>query len=152
MRRYVLLRQSEGWRHKSLYHLPTLSDGQLVPVRGACTLIHAHNSETTCLRLKIHKKLSSLHGLSSLSFCRWGPVTPCIYTENIFINLTHSTLSTPKTVGKQRQAGPHHQRWIAHLVFRRCVRCDVLCNHLWPVFLTVTIPRVNTTWNREYDG
>ena len=26
----------------------------------------------------LHKKWSSLHGLSSLSFCRRGPVTPCI--------------------------------------------------------------------------
>ena len=69
----------EGWRHKSLYHLRTLIDGQLVPVRGARTLIYAHNSGTTCLRVYVpSQKLSSLHGLSSLSFCRWGPVTPCI--------------------------------------------------------------------------
>ena len=80
IRRYVFLRQSEGWRHKSLYHLHTLIDGQLVPVRGACTFIHAHNSGTTCLRVHVpSQKWSSLHGLSSLSFCRWGSVTPCIY-------------------------------------------------------------------------
>ena len=48
-----LLRQSDGWRHKSLYHLRTLIDGQLVPVRGARTLIHAHNSGTTCLRVDL---------------------------------------------------------------------------------------------------
>ena len=53
MRRYILLRQSEGWRHKSLYHLRTLIDGQLVPVRGGRTLIHSHNSGTTCLRVYV---------------------------------------------------------------------------------------------------
>ena len=53
MRRYVLLQQSEGWRHKSLYHLRTLIDGQLVPVRGAPTLIHEQNSGTTCLRVYV---------------------------------------------------------------------------------------------------
>ena len=31
-----------------------------------------------CGYLFLHKKWSSLHGLSSLSFWRWGPVTPCI--------------------------------------------------------------------------
>ena len=54
-------------------------DGQLVPVRGVRTLIHAHNSGTTCLRVNVpSQKLFYLHGLSSLSFCRWGPVTPYI--------------------------------------------------------------------------
>ena len=43
---------SEGWRHKSLYHLRTLIDGQLVPVRGARTWIQAHNSGT-CLRVHV---------------------------------------------------------------------------------------------------
>ena len=38
---------------KSLYHLRTLIDGQLVPLRGARTFIHAHNSGTTCLRVYI---------------------------------------------------------------------------------------------------
>ena len=33
-----------------------------------------------CEYMFLHKKWSSLHGLSSLSFCRWGPVTPCITT------------------------------------------------------------------------
>ena len=32
-----------------------------------------------CEYMFLHKKWSSLHGLSSLSFCRWGPVTLCIY-------------------------------------------------------------------------
>ena len=31
-----------------------------------------------CEYMFLQKKLSSLHGLSSLSFCWWGPVTPCI--------------------------------------------------------------------------
>ena len=52
-RGYVLLRQSEGWRHKSLYHLRILIDGQLVPVHGARTLIHAHNRGTTCFRVHV---------------------------------------------------------------------------------------------------
>ena len=30
-----------------------------------------------CEYMFLHKKISSLHGLSSLSFCRWGHVTPC---------------------------------------------------------------------------
>ena len=32
-----------------------------------------------CEYMFLHKKWSSLHGLSSLSFCQWGPVTPCIH-------------------------------------------------------------------------
>ena len=39
--------------HKSLYHLRTLIDGQLVLVCGAHILISAHNSGTTCLRLHV---------------------------------------------------------------------------------------------------
>ena len=31
-----------------------------------------------CDYMFLHKKWSSLHALSSLSFCRWGSVTPCI--------------------------------------------------------------------------
>ena len=31
-----------------------------------------------CDYMFLHKKWSSLNGLSSLSFCRWGSVTPCI--------------------------------------------------------------------------
>ena len=38
---------------KSLYHLRKLIDGQLVPVRGARTLMHAPNSGTTCLRVYV---------------------------------------------------------------------------------------------------
>ena len=34
-----------------------------------------------CEYMFLHKKLFSLHDLSSLSFCRWGPVTPCIYSD-----------------------------------------------------------------------
>ena len=30
-----------------------------------------------CEHMFLHKKWSSLHGLLSLSFCRWGPVIPC---------------------------------------------------------------------------
>ena len=36
-----------------------------------------------CEYMFLHKKWSSLHGLSSLSFCRWGPVTPCIPSPNV---------------------------------------------------------------------
>ena len=39
--------------HKSLYHLRTLIDGQLVPVHCALTLIHTQNSGTTCLRVYV---------------------------------------------------------------------------------------------------
>ena len=53
MRRYVLLRQSEVRRHKSLYHLRILIDSQLVPMRGTRNLIRAHNSGTTCLRVYV---------------------------------------------------------------------------------------------------
>ena len=68
-RGHVLLRQSEGWRHKSLYHLRTLIDGQLVPLRGARTLIHAHNSGTTCLRVYVPSQ--------KLTLSAW-PIIPII--------------------------------------------------------------------------
>ena len=37
-----------------------------------------------CEYMFLQKKWSSLHDLSSLSFCRWGPVTPCIYVTNCY--------------------------------------------------------------------
>ena len=40
----------------------------------------------------LHKKWPSLHGLSSLSFCRWGPVTPSM--ECPFHNASSLTIET----------------------------------------------------------
>ena len=81
-------KKSRGVKWGATYCYDWVRAGQLVPVRGTRTLIHAHNSGTTCLRVGymfLHKKLSSLHGLSSISFCRWGPVTPCIWCKKIHI-------------------------------------------------------------------
>ena len=56
--------------YNCLYSIPTLT-GEHFHLR----ITHKrHVSEYMFL----HKKWSSLHGLSSLSFCRWGPVTLCI--------------------------------------------------------------------------
>ena len=53
-----------------MYSIPTL------------TCKHLHLSIThkrhVCEYMSLHKKWSSLHKISSLSFCRWGPVTLCI--------------------------------------------------------------------------
>ena len=57
-------------RQKS-YHLRTLIDGQLVPVRGARTLIHARNSRTTCLRVYVPSQ--------KMILCSW-PIIPIIFS------------------------------------------------------------------------
>ena len=57
--------------YNCLYSIPTLT-GEHLHLR----ITHKRH---VCKYVFLHKKLSSLHGLSSLSFCRWGPVTPCIY-------------------------------------------------------------------------
>ena len=100
---------------------------------SACarTLIYAHNSGTTCLRvycMSLHKN-DPLHGLLSLSFCRWGPVTPCIY---IFFTFSfHLYLFTMLTCGPDdadRQSlvsaalSPFHiylfVTWVSHIRIR----------------------------------
>ena len=60
-----------------------------------------------CDYMFLHKKWSSLQGLSSLSFCRWGPVTPCITdlccgplphsfsTRHYFVNEHRCTVYNP---------------------------------------------------------
>ena len=57
--------------YNCLYSIPTLMSEHL----HLCITHKWH----VCEYMSLHKKWSSLHGLSSLSFCRWGPVTPCIY-------------------------------------------------------------------------
>ena len=56
--------------YNCLYSIPTLT-GEHIHLR----ITHKRH---VCEYMFLHKKWSSPHGLSSLSFCRWGPVTPCI--------------------------------------------------------------------------
>ena len=57
--------------YNCLYSIPTLT--------GEHLHLHITHKRHVCKYIFLHKKWSSLHGLSSLSFCRWGPVTSCIY-------------------------------------------------------------------------
>ena len=61
--------------YSCLHSIPTLT-GEHLHLR----ITHKRHvcEYSTC---SFTKKWSSLHGLSSLSFCRWGPVTPCIAKE-----------------------------------------------------------------------
>ena len=56
--------------YNCLYSIPTLTGEHL----RLCITHKRH----VCEYMFLHKKWSSLHGLSSISVCRWGPVTPCI--------------------------------------------------------------------------
>ena len=57
--------------YNCLYSIPTLT--------GEHIYLRITHKRHVCEYMFLHKKWSSLHGLSSLSFCRWGPVTPCIF-------------------------------------------------------------------------
>ena len=60
-------------------YLRTLIDSQLVQcVARAPWYMRITQELHVCEYMFLHKKWSPLHGLSSLSFCRWGPVTLCI--------------------------------------------------------------------------
>ena len=52
---------------------------QLRPLRANTLHLRITHKRHICEYMFLQKKWSSLHGLSFLSFCRWGPVTPCIY-------------------------------------------------------------------------
>ena len=56
--------------YNCLYSIPTLTGKHL-----HLGITHKWH---VCEYMFLYKKWSYLHGLSSLSFCRWGPVTPCI--------------------------------------------------------------------------
>ena len=56
--------------YNCLYSIPTLT-GEHLQLR----ITHKRH---VCEYMFLNKKWSSPHGLSSLSFCRWGPITPCI--------------------------------------------------------------------------
>ena len=56
--------------YNCLHSIPTLTGEHL-----HLSITHKRH---VCDYVFLHKKWSSLHILSSLSFCRWGPVTPCI--------------------------------------------------------------------------
>ena len=57
--------------YNCLYSIPTLT--------GAYLHLRVTHRRHVCEFTFLHKKWSSLHDLSSLSFCRWGPVTSCIF-------------------------------------------------------------------------
>ena len=65
--------------YSCLHSIPTLT-GEHLHLR----ITHKRH---VCKYMILHKKWSSLHGLSSLSFCRWGPVTPCIYEMCVYFDL-----------------------------------------------------------------
>ena len=60
--------------YNSLYSIPTLT-GEHIHLR----ITHKRH---VFEHMFLHKKWSSLLDLSSLSFCRWGPVTPCIWRQS----------------------------------------------------------------------
>ena len=62
---------------------------------GRIPYLRITHKRHVCEYMFLHKKLSSLHGLSSLSFCRWGPVTPCILTSHrVLYDIQNFTILT----------------------------------------------------------
>ena len=105
------------YMYNCLYSIPTLTDEHLY--------LRITNKRHVCEYMFLHKKLYSLHGLSSLSFCWWGPVTPCIY---IYIYI-YVLWTVPWRLLKGWHLFPFHPvhlsgitvvNWTKYFAFARC--------------------------------